>query len=85
MINTSYHTEHYMYHLFSSQSVGVCTPIAFMFLAVALPTTFHLLLFMFKRVNVIYSFDFNAGGFFAGALFFRTRVYVDGETPCEMF
>ena len=90
MVNPSYYTEHCMYHLFSSQRVR--TPIPFMCLAVALPTTYCLLLLMLKSVNVIYCFDFSdvmqvvsSQEHSTLALpVIRTRLHAHGETPCEI-
>jgi hypothetical protein len=61
-------------------------------LAVALPATYCLVFFMLKRVNVIYCFDFSdvmrvvssqAHSVLALPVI-RTRVCLDGGTPCEM-
>jgi hypothetical protein len=91
MVNPSHYTEHYMYHLFSSQSVGVRTPIPFMCLAVAPPppppTTYYLLILMLKRVNVIYCFDFSDVMWVVSSqedsmlavLLIRTRLYVEAK------
>jgi len=59
MVKPSYYTEHYMHHLFSSQSAGVRTRIPCMCPAVVLPTTYYLLLLILKRANVIYCLDFS--------------------------
>ena len=78
---------------FRSQSVVVCPPIAFMCLAVALRTTFSLALFILKRVNVIYCFDFSdvmqvvslqEHSMLALAAI-RSYKHIYGATPCEIF